>query len=51
VDVTRSTPQGAGRRLEDGIAWAVRNADGIVAIVVAVVVGLMDVLKTTWTAT
>ncbi|MEU2716529.1 hypothetical protein [Streptomyces sp. NPDC007205] len=43
--MTRSTPQGAGRRLEDGIAWAVRNADGIVAIVVAVVVGLMDVLN------
>jgi hypothetical protein len=45
VDVTSSSPQGAGRRLENGIAWAVRNADGIVAIVVAVVVGLMDVLN------
>ncbi|EST33745.1 hypothetical protein M878_11915 [Streptomyces roseochromogenus subsp. oscitans DS 12.976] len=45
MDVTSSTPQGAGRRLENGIAWAVRNADGVVAIVVAVVVGLMDVLN------
>ncbi|WP_330337539.1 hypothetical protein [Streptomyces sp. NBC_00557] len=43
--MTSSSPQGAGRRLENGIAWAVRNADGIVAIVVAVVVGLMDVLN------
>ncbi|AOR37049.1 hypothetical protein BFF78_12845 [Streptomyces fodineus] len=43
--MTSSTPQGAGRRLEDGIAWAVRNLDGIVAIVVALVVGIMDVLN------
>ncbi|MCC5478554.1 hypothetical protein ACFV2N_31825 [Streptomyces sp. NPDC059680] len=43
--MTRSTPQGAGRRLENGIAWAVRNLDGIVAIAVALVVGLMDVLN------
>ena len=43
--MTNSGAQGAGRRLEDGIAWAVRNADGIVAIVVALVVGLMDVLN------
>jgi hypothetical protein len=45
VDVTSGTPQGAGRRLEDGIAWAVRNLDGIVAIAVALVVGIMDVLN------
>jgi len=44
ADVTRSTPRGTGRRLEESIAWAVRNADGIVAIGVALVVGLMDVL-------
>ncbi|AKJ10470.1 hypothetical protein ABB07_10700 [Streptomyces incarnatus] len=43
--MTNSAPQGTGRRLEEGIAWAVRNADGIVAIVVALVVGLMDVLN------
>lgn len=42
--MTRSTPQGAGHRLEESIAWAVRNADGVVAIGVALVVGLMDVL-------
>ncbi|MGW7527421.1 hypothetical protein [Streptomyces sp. NPDC054783] len=41
--MTRSTPQGAGRRLENGIAWAVRNLDGLVAIGVALVVGAMDV--------
>jgi hypothetical protein len=45
VDVTSSAPQGAGRRLEEAIAWAVRNLDGIVAIAVALVVGLMDVLN------
>jgi hypothetical protein len=39
------TPQGAGRRLEDSIAWAVKNADGVVAIGLALVVGLMDVLN------
>jgi hypothetical protein len=45
VDVTRTTrQQPSGRRLEDSIAWAVRNADGVVAIGVAVVVGLMDIL-------
>ncbi|MFF7973541.1 hypothetical protein [Streptomyces sp. NPDC007905] len=43
--MTRRTPQGAGRRLEESIAWAVRNADGVVAIGVALVVGLMDVMN------
>ncbi|MGV4987809.1 hypothetical protein ACWC0C_34060 [Streptomyces sp. NPDC001709] len=43
--MANSTPRGAGRRLEDGIAWAVRNMDGIVAITVALVVGVMDVLN------
>ncbi|WP_244184500.1 hypothetical protein [Streptomyces cellostaticus] len=43
--MTRRTPQGAGHRLEDSIAWAVRNADGVVAIGVALVVGIMDVLN------
>lgn len=43
--MTRTTPQQPfGRRLEDSIAWAVRNADGVVAIGVALVVGLMDIL-------
>ncbi|MDQ0993330.1 hypothetical protein [Streptomyces sp. V3I7] len=42
--MTRTTPQGNGRRLEDSIAWAVRNADGVVAIGVALTVGIMDVL-------
>ncbi|ANP56391.1 hypothetical protein AVL59_09330 [Streptomyces griseochromogenes] len=31
--------------MEDSIAWAVRNADGVVAIGVALVVGIMDVLN------
>ncbi|MEU0335364.1 hypothetical protein [Streptomyces sp. NPDC006193] len=43
--MTRSTPQGSGRRLENAIAWAVRNADGVVAIGAALVIGLMDVLN------
>ncbi|MEV5429467.1 hypothetical protein [Streptomyces sp. NPDC052701] len=41
--MTRSTPQPPGRRLEDRLAWAVRNADGVVAIAVALVIGLLDV--------
>ncbi|MFJ8110787.1 hypothetical protein [Streptomyces sp. NPDC096132] len=40
--MSRSTPQPSGRRLEDSIAWAVRNADGVVAIGVALTVGLLD---------
>ncbi|MPY43198.1 hypothetical protein FNH04_25790 [Streptomyces phyllanthi] len=43
-DVTRSAPQSSGRRLEDRIAWAVRNVDGVVAIGVALVIGLLEVL-------
>ncbi|WP_330460102.1 hypothetical protein OIB37_26480 [Streptomyces sp. NBC_00820] len=43
--MTRRTPQGAGRRLEDSIAWAVRNADGVIAIAVALTVAIMDVLN------
>jgi hypothetical protein len=43
--VSSSAPQRpSGRRLEDSIAWAVRNADGVVAIGLALVVGLMDIL-------
>jgi hypothetical protein len=38
-----STPGGSGRKLEDAIAWTIRNADGVIAIGVAVVVGLLDV--------
>ncbi|MFC4507500.1 MULTISPECIES: hypothetical protein [Streptomyces] len=41
--MSRSTPQPSGRRLEDSIAWAVRNADGVVAIAVALTVGLLDI--------
>jgi hypothetical protein len=41
--VSRNTPQPSGRRLEDAIAWAVRNADGVVAIAVALTVGLLDI--------
>ncbi|MFD9393900.1 hypothetical protein ACFWBB_25130 [Streptomyces sp. NPDC060000] len=41
--MSRSTPQPSGRRLEDSIAWAVRNADGVVAIGVALTVGLLDI--------
>ncbi|MFI7503002.1 hypothetical protein ACIBVL_31910 [Streptomyces sp. NPDC049687] len=41
--MSRSTPQPSGRRLEDSIAWAVRNADGVVAIAVALIVGLLDI--------
>ncbi|MEU2285732.1 hypothetical protein ABZ614_28020 [Streptomyces sp. NPDC013178] len=40
----RTSQQSSGRRLEDSIAWAVRNADGVVAIGVALVIGLMDIL-------
>ncbi|MET7486272.1 hypothetical protein [Streptomyces sp. NPDC005538] len=43
--MTRGASQGTGHRLEDGIAWAVRNADGIVGFAVAIVVGLLDVLN------
>lgn len=43
--MSSSAPQRpSGRRLEDSIAWAVRNADGVVAIGLALVVGLMDIL-------
>ncbi|MFG2133751.1 hypothetical protein ACGFNV_39155 [Streptomyces sp. NPDC048751] len=42
--MTRNTPQSSGRRLEDSIAWAVRNADGVVAIGAALVIGLLEVL-------
>lgn len=43
--MTRSSrPQQSGRRLEDRIAWAVRNADGVVAIGLALAVGLLDLL-------
>jgi hypothetical protein len=45
VDVTLRTPQRSGRRLEDSIAWAVRHADGVVAIGVALVVGVLDVVN------
>ncbi|MFF4589956.1 hypothetical protein [Streptomyces sp. NPDC001388] len=41
--MSRSTPQPSGRRLEDSIAWAVRNADGVVALGVALTVGLLDI--------
>lgn len=41
--MSRSEPQRPGRRLEDSIAWAVRNADGVVAIGVALTVGLLDI--------
>ncbi|WP_327318164.1 hypothetical protein [Streptomyces sp. NBC_01235] len=41
--MSRSTPQSSGRRLEGSIAWAVRNADGVVAIGVALTVGLLDI--------
>ncbi|WP_340375607.1 hypothetical protein U5640_10985 [Streptomyces sp. SS7] len=41
--MSRSQPQPPGRRLEDSIAWAVRNADGVVAIGVALTVGLLDI--------
>ncbi|GGS01457.1 hypothetical protein GCM10010269_45410 [Streptomyces humidus] len=41
--VSRSAPQPSGRRLEESIAWAVRNADGLVAIAVALTVGLLDI--------
>ncbi|CAM5666733.1 hypothetical protein [Streptomyces aurantiogriseus] len=41
---SRTPQQSSGRRLEDSIAWAVRNADGVVAIGVALVIGLMDIL-------
>ncbi|MEV6975586.1 hypothetical protein [Kitasatospora sp. NPDC093806] len=34
----------SGRRLERGIAWALRNSDGVVALVGALVVGLLDLL-------
>ncbi|MFG2575899.1 hypothetical protein [Streptomyces sp. NPDC048481] len=41
--MSRSAPQPSGRRLEDSIGWAVRNADGLVAIAVALTVGLLDI--------
>lgn len=42
--MTRNTSQPSGRRLEDRIAWAVRNADGVVAIGVALAIGVLDIL-------
>ncbi|MGW2047867.1 hypothetical protein ACWCPF_22190 [Streptomyces sp. NPDC001858] len=41
--MSRTTPQPSGRRLEDSIAWAVRNADGVVAIGLALTVALLDI--------
>lgn len=36
------TARSTGRRLEDSIAWVLKNADGVIAIGVALVVGLLD---------
>ncbi|MDT3397663.1 hypothetical protein RKE29_13550 [Streptomyces sp. B1866] len=34
-----------GHRLEDAIAWAIRNLDGVVAVAVAVTVGVLDIFS------
>ncbi len=36
---------GAGRRIEDAIAWVIRNLDGVIGIGVALGVGLVDLLS------